>query len=104
MVVNTGVCALIEDRQVAVFRLRDDRVLAISNFDPFSQAHVLSRGLVGDKGGVVKVASPLYKQSFSLETGTVLGDDTVRVPTYATEVTDGMVRVWSQPADWTIRG
>lgn len=39
---GTGVCALICDRQVAVFRpYADEQVFAISNIDPFAQASVL---------------------------------------------------------------
>src|SRR5213076_3393619 len=46
---DTGVCALVDGRQVAVFRLSDGSLHAVSNFDPFSQANVLSRGIVGDR-------------------------------------------------------
>jgi nitrite reductase (NADH) small subunit len=88
----SGVAALIEGRQVAVFRT-DDGVYAISNYDPFSQAYVLSRGIVGDRKGVLKVASPIYKQSFSLTTGECLDDPSVRLPTYAVEVVDCVIRI-----------
>src|SRR5690349_12443210 len=64
IVPNTGVCALICDRQVAVFRLDDDSVHAIGNHDPFSRTNVLSRGIVGDLKGEPVVASPVYKQHF----------------------------------------
>ncbi len=68
IVPNTGVCALVGGHQVAVFRL-DDRVYALSNHDPFSRANVLSRGIVGDIKGELVVASPVYKQHFSLASG-----------------------------------
>ena len=43
-----GAAALLPDgEQVAVFRLVDDRVLAVQQHDPFSDAHVISRGIVG---------------------------------------------------------
>lgn len=74
IVPNTGVCALVDERQVAVFRLDDDSVYAIDNHDPFSRANVLSRGIVGDLKGEVVVASPVYKQHFSLATGQCLED------------------------------
>ena len=51
IVPDTGVCAFVHGRQVAVFRLADDRLFALDNFDPFSKANVLSRGLVGDLKG-----------------------------------------------------
>ena len=82
IVPNTGVCALVGGRQVAVFRLDDDSVYALSNYDPFSRANVLSRGIVGDLKGEVVVASPVYKQHFSLATGQCLEDPDVRVPIF----------------------
>jgi uroporphyrinogen-III synthase len=80
---DRGVCALVEGRQVAIFRVSpSNELFAISNYDPFSQAFVLSRGIVGNRGDVLKVASPVYKQSFDLRTGQCLDDPEVRVPTY----------------------
>lgn len=93
---NTGVCSLVSGKQVAVFRLVDnqgERVFAISNFDPFSRANVLSRGIVGDRGGKPKVASPIFKQNFCLETGECLDDPTVSVPSFDVRITDGYVEV-----------
>ncbi|MDE2429139.1 MAG: nitrite reductase small subunit NirD [Burkholderiales bacterium] len=71
---NTGVCALINGEQIAVFHVVDDehRVFAIHNFDPNSDAAVLSRGLVGNLGERIVVASPIYKQHFDLQTGECL--------------------------------
>ena len=94
VVPDTGVRALLGDAQVAIFRLsRRDDVFAICAFDPFSNAPVLSRGIVGDVGGQLVVASPIYKQHFSLETGTCLEDDAVAVRTFPTRVVDGRVQV-----------
>jgi assimilatory nitrate reductase catalytic subunit len=95
IVPNTGVCALVGDRQVAIFRLEDDRVHAIGNHDPFSRANVLSRGIVGDLKGEVVVAAPVYKQHFSLATGQCLEDPAVRVPVFPARVDEGMVVVRS---------
>lgn len=83
-----GVAALVDGQQVAVFRFPDDQIYAIGNFDPFSHAPVLSRGVVGDAKGVPKVASPVYKQSFDLRTGRCLDDPEVSVPTYPVRVDD----------------
>lgn len=66
---GTGVCALVEGRHVAVFRLGADRFYAIDNVDPKSGASVLSRGLLGNLGERIVVASPLYKNHFDLNTG-----------------------------------
>jgi len=86
IVPNTGVCALVAGQQVAVFRLDDDRVFALSNHDPFSHANVLSRGIVGDLQGQLVVASPVYKQHFRLETGECVEDPAMRVPVYPARV------------------
>ncbi len=88
----SGVAALILGRQVAIFRVLSD-YYAISDYDPFSGTYVLSRGIVGDRGGVVKVASPIYKQSFSLATGECLDDPSVKLPTYPVRVVDDVVQI-----------
>ena len=54
---------------------------------------MLSRGIVGDLKGELVVASPVYKQHFSLRTGRCIEDATVRVPVYAARVEDGLVVV-----------
>jgi nitrite reductase (NADH) small subunit len=89
---DTGVCALVGGEQVAVFRAAGS-VYAIANRDPFTGAQVLSRGLLGDRGGVVTVASPLLKQRFDLATGACLDDPAVQVAAYGCRVRDGMIEV-----------
>jgi nitrite reductase (NADH) small subunit len=89
---NTGVCALVGDQQVAIFRV-EDTVYAIANYDPFSNAYVLSRGIIGDRNGIPKVASPIYKQNFNLITGECLDDETVKVPVFAVRIVEGQVQV-----------
>ena len=94
LVPDVGVRALIGEDQVAVFRLAgSDDVFAIDAFDPFSNAPVLSRGIVGDLKGRLVVASPIYKQHFDLKTGQCLEDETVSVRTFAVRVVDGKVQV-----------
>ncbi len=93
IVPNTGVCALVGGEQVAVFRLEDESVYAVGNRDPFSGANVLSRGIVGDVKGELVVASPVYKQHFSLLTGLCVEDASMRIPVYAVRIEDGFVMV-----------
>lgn len=85
--------ALIGDHQVAVIRLRSGSVHAIENWDPIGRAMVLARGIVGDVQGEPMLASPLYKQRFSLITGQCLDDQNVRIPVYPVRVINGMVHV-----------
>ena len=54
--------------------------MMLSNYDPFGQAFVLSRGIVGTRVDAPTVASPLYKQVFDLRTGQCLDDPAVAVP------------------------
>jgi nitrite reductase (NADH) small subunit len=96
-----GVAALVGGEQVAVFRLADDRVFAVSNHCPFSGAAVIARGITGSRGDVPTIASPVYKQVFSLEDSRCLDAvDTMPVPgrgpdlaVYAVSVDDGRVTI-----------
>jgi nitrite reductase (NADH) small subunit len=96
IVPDTGVCALVDGEQVAVFHVRHaaEQVFAIGNYDPASQAAVLSRGLVGSIGERVVVASPIYKQHFDLRTGECIEAPEHSVRAYAVRVEDG--QVWVQ--------
>ncbi|GAA0970799.1 nitrite reductase small subunit NirD [Actinocorallia libanotica] len=88
-----GACALVEGRQVAVFRTFDGELYALSNLDPFSNAYVLSRGILGSRNGVPTVASPMYKQVFDLTTGLCLDDPATSVPTYSIRLNGDRVEV-----------
>jgi nitrite reductase (NADH) small subunit len=91
---DRGVCALVESRQVAVFRVSpEDDVFAVSNYDPCGAASVLSRGIVGSVGDEVVVASPLYKHRFELRTGRCVDDPAVAIPVYRVRVHGGRVQV-----------
>lgn len=91
--VERGVTALVHGQAVAIFRTYDDQVFALGNYDPFARASVLARGIVGTRGDVPFVASPMHKQAFDLRTGACLDDDSVSVPTYEVRVEAGMVQV-----------
>lgn len=94
--VGRGVAALINDTQVAVFRLTDGPepdLRVVDNIDPFGRAAVMSRGLVGDRAGVPTVASPLLKQVFSLDTGVCLDDESRALRMYPVRVVDGTIEV-----------
>jgi nitrite reductase (NADH) small subunit len=84
LVAGSGVCALVGSEQIALFYLPGERqqVYALGNRDPMGGANVMSRGILGDVGGQLVVASPLYKQHFSLDTGACLEQESVRVEVY----------------------
>ena len=94
LVPDSGICALIEETQVALFYLKKEQsVFAIANHDPFSQANVLSRGLIGSKGDDLFVASPVYKQHFCLKTGRCLDDENTQIDAWPARLEDGRVEV-----------
>ncbi|MCP2289987.1 nitrite reductase small subunit NirD [Nocardia amikacinitolerans] len=98
LIPGRGVAVLLKGgQQAALFRLTDGSVYAVGNIDPFGRAAVMSRGIVGDRGGVPVVASPLLKQAFSLLDGRCLDDESAALPVYAVRVDDGIVSVSNEP-------
>lgn len=94
--VERGRAALIDGRQVALFLLPDGSIRAVDNFDPYSGAQVISRGIVGSRGEASTVASPLHKQVFDLATGRcldALGRDVIDLAVWPVTVIDGDVFV-----------
>jgi len=91
---NAGVCAQFNEQQVAIFLCkRTDTVYAVSNYDPFGDANVLSRGIIGSTEDVTFVASPLYKQRFNLATGECLESPLHQLKTFDIRVENGLVQL-----------
>jgi nitrite reductase (NADH) small subunit len=92
---DTGVCADVGGRQVAIFCV-DGAIYALDNFDPASSANVLSRGIIGELGGEIVVASPMYKHHFSLATGLCLEEPNFSVDTYPARLVERQVWIRAQ--------
>lgn len=88
---NTGLAALVDGHQVAIFKVRG-KLYAIDNFDPVGKANVLSRGIICSLKRELCVASPLYKQHFSLVTGRCFEED-ASVRCYAIRCNDGIIEI-----------
>lgn len=88
-----GEAALVDDIQVAVFRLWDDRVMVTSHLDPRTGAAVMARGIVGTRGGVPTIASPLHKEAYSLLTGECFSNPELSLEVLRCRVIDGVVEV-----------
>ena len=98
LVENSGVCALVNGQQIAIFYLPGETpaVYAIDNWDPIGEANVLYRGIVGEIKGELVVASPLYKEHYSLVSGKCL-EKPYCVRVWPIEIQGDTVRV-AQPA------
>lgn len=89
---NAGTAALVDDVQIALFYVkRTQQVFALDNYDPFSEANVISRGIIGSVGDDLVVASPIYKQHFKLETGQCIEDEDVSIAAYKAQIVNGRV-------------
>lgn len=97
LIPERGVAVLVKDEQVALFRVTgadgSDFVYAVGHRDPFSDANVMARGIVGSVGSRDTVASPMYKHVFDLATGECVTDPAVRLPVYRTWIAGGIVYV-----------
>lgn len=71
LVADSGVVVWLDGAQVALFYLpgQAQPLYAVDNRDPRSGANIIGRGLVGSVQGELVVAAPLYKQHFSLQSG-----------------------------------
>lgn len=89
-----GACIKYKDKQIAVFNFtRLNKWYACQNLCPHKMEMVLSRGMIGDDKGIPKVACPLHKKTFSLETGENLNSDLNAIAIYPVKVEEGYVYV-----------
>ncbi len=73
--------------QIAVFNFASrGEWYACQNMCPHRREFVLSRGLLGDQHGKPKVACPVHKKTFSLESGECTSGDAYRVRTFSVKV------------------
>ena len=101
LIPERGVAVLVGDQQVALFRVTgaegEEWVYAVGHRDPFSNANVIARGIVGSVGDRDTVASPMYKDVFDLATGECVADPSVRIPAYRTWIAGGVVYINPTP-------
>ena len=116
---DSGMAALLnentpQEEQIALFKVVEratqaSTIYAISNFDPFSQANVLARGILcsssssdktseektspDNKSLALAVASPVLKQHFDLSSGQCVEESDVVIKTYPSKISDGLVFV-----------
>jgi nitrite reductase (NADH) small subunit len=96
LVTNSGVCALLNEQQIALFKIKranNEQIFAVSNWDPIGKANVLYRGLLGSVQDKKVIVSPLYKQRYCLESGQCLDDDTVKLIVYPVRIEQNQVQL-----------
>lgn len=95
LVPNSGVVALLEGQQVALFYLpeTEQKVFAIGNCDPKSGANVIGRGILGHLQGELVIASPLYKQHFKLSDGGCLEYPELNLPVWPARLNGEQVEI-----------
>lgn len=103
VVMNSGVCALVNNKQIAIFALeqaegKPPALFAMSNFDPIGKANVMSRGILGSIDEEAVVASPLYKQHFKLNSGQCVEMPEISLMTYQVRCDQSSVYIALQDA------
>jgi len=89
---NGGACIKYKEKQIAVFNFeRTNSWYACQNVCPHKMEMVLSRGMIGDQGGIPKIACPMHKKTFSLESGENLNGDLAAIATYPVKIENGAV-------------
>lgn len=89
-----GACVKYKDKQIAVYNYKRTQTwYACQNLCPHKLEMVLSRGMIGDQGGIPKVACPMHKKTFSLETGENLNGNLEAIATYPVKVEDNIVYI-----------
>ena len=89
-----GLCIKYKNKQIAVFNFtRKNKWYACQNACPHKMEMILSRGMLGDSEGIPKIACPMHKKTFSLETGENLNGDLDAIATYPVKIEDGFVFV-----------
>ena len=96
LVTNSGVCALLNEQQIALFKIKsanNEQLFAVSNWDPIGKANVLYRGLLGSVQDSKVIISPLYKQRYCLESGQCLDDAAIKLIVYPVRIEQNQVQL-----------
>ena len=96
---NGGAAVKYGKTQIAVFNLADrGEWRACQNMCPHKNAFVLARGITGSAGATPKVACPLHKKPFSLETGECLSGEPYSLKLFPVRVAGDGVYLLVPPA------
>ncbi|MEI8619292.1 nitrite reductase (NAD(P)H) small subunit [Pseudoalteromonas sp. B193] len=98
LVANSGVCALVNNQQVAIFYIPQNPTLCL----PLATTTRLAkptycRVALGSVDNKLVVSSPLYKQHFCLETGECLEAEAIHLPVFNAKIEDDSVFISAEP-------
>merc|ERR1712190_571092 len=95
-----GFAAKVSNSELAIFHHAAlDKWYATQSSCPHKQLRVLSRGLIGLHGDAPKVACPIHKTTYNLETGKGISNAGLNIATFDVKVKDGRVFVHLPPDD-----
>ena len=87
--------------QIAVFNFASrGEWYATQNMCPHKREFVLSRGMIGDAADKPKVACPVHKKTFSLETGKGMSDKDFSIRTFPVKIEGDDVYLQLPSIDW----
>ena len=93
-----GAAVKVGQAQIAVFQLANGEWRACQNMCPHKNAFVLSRGITGSAGEIPKVACPLHKKPFSLDTGECISGEPFSLKVFPVQVAGDGVYLLLPPA------
>jgi len=97
---NGGGAVKISKSELAVYRSSAlGKWYATQNSCPHKQLQVLNRGLLGMHGTVPKVACPIHKNTYSLETGKGISNPGLNLATFDVKEENGRVLILLPPDD-----
>jgi NAD(P)H-dependent nitrite reductase small subunit len=99
VVENGGIAIRYGDAQLALYHFASrGEWYAAQNSCPHKHEMVLARGILGDDKGRPKVACPLHKKTFDLESGHCLSGDALEIATFPVRLEGDDVYVELPPA------
>lgn len=97
---NAGFAVKVSSTELSVYNhAASGKWYASQNSCPHKQLQVLSRGLIGFHGDVPKIACPIHKNTYSLETGKGISNAGLNIATFDAKVDGGRVLVYVPPDD-----
>ncbi len=97
---NGGATTKYGKAQIAVYNFVSRNAwYASQQMWPHKKAFVLSRGILGDTDGTPKIACPLHKKTFSLESGSCLSGEDYGICVFPVKIEDGSVYIKLPPTE-----